>query len=191
MALVLRRSAVLRGQLLWVSGCVVRATKCKPNFINNFKERNPFSTVISNHFLEYLLVNFAIDINSRLRTYCSIKKRLNPIDIGLKYFAPKPTFGPEQALIIPSLLDNLFNNKVSIHLMRITNVRKVLDKLDPDKIDLWAFWNLSAVNEDVVSETNVGLFGLDCEEMVRFPWVLLEKSQAVDCDEVLFVLAEI
>jgi hypothetical protein len=75
--------------------------------------------------------------------------------------------------------------------MRVTNVRKVLDKLDPDKIDLCAFWSLSAVDQDVVCETNVGLFGLDCEEMVRFPWVLLEKSQAVDCDEVAFVFAEI
>jgi hypothetical protein len=177
--------------LLWVSGCVIRTAKCKPNFINNLKEGNPFSTVVSNHFLEYVLVNFAIDINSRLRTDCSIKKRLNPIYIGFKHFASKSTFGPEQSFIIPSLLDNLFDDKVSIHLMRVTNVRKVLDKLDPDKIDLCAFWNLSAVDEDVVSETNVGLFGLDCEEMVRFPWVLLEISQSVDCDEVVFAEAEI
>ncbi len=75
--------------------------------------------------------------------------------------------------------------------MRVTNVRKVFDKLDPDKIDLCAFWNLSAVDENVVSETNVGLFGLDCEEMIRFPRVLLEKSQAFNCDEVVFASTEV
>ena len=119
------------------------------DLFDDLKVGTPFLGIVYDHFLQDFNINFPTHVHwkfgrltERLR---NSKKRTYILTIWLKNFIAKPLFWSVHILVIPSLGKDFLQQKVPIHLIRFTDISKVLDNLCPNLINLVAFWHFSFV----------------------------------------------